>query len=69
MVTTMVELKEYYEPVRHGSWAVMHGVFTPGGDPLLYCPYCNSRDSEHMGGIEMPENWNYCPVCGVKMDL
>lgn len=55
--------------VRHGKWAVMHGVMTPGSDPLLYCPYCNSRDSEHMGGIEMPKNWNWCPVCGVKMDL
>lgn len=62
------EPAEDVAPVRHGKWAVMHGVMTPGGDPLLYCPYCNDRDSEHMGGIEMPKNWNYCPVCGIKMD-
>lgn len=56
------------EPVVHGKWETVHGVLTPGGDPLLRCPFCKSRESEHMGGIEFPIHWNFCPICGAKMD-
>lgn len=54
--------------VRHGEWEIVQGVFTPGGDPLKRCPYCKSPDSEHLDGIESRCQWNWCPVCGTKMD-
>ena len=57
------------EPVVHAHWEVVHGVLTPGGDPLLRCPRCRSRESEHLGGIECDRpHWNYCPHCGAHMD-
>ena len=57
------------EPVVHAHWEVVHGVLTPGGDPLLRCPRCKSRESEHLGGIECNRtHWNYCPHCGAHMD-
>ena len=54
--------------VRHGEWETVHGVLTPGGDPLKRCPYCKSRESEHLDGIEYPSRWMFCPICGAKMD-
>lgn len=57
------------EPVVHAHWEVVRGVLTPGGDPLLRCPRCRSRESEHLGGIECNRaHWNYCPICGAHMD-
>lgn len=55
-------------PVRHGRWEVVKGVFTPGGDPLLRCPLCKAKESEHLCGVESRVDWNYCPNCGAKMD-
>ena len=55
-------------PVRHGRWEVVKGVFTPGGDPLLRCPFCKAKESEHLCGVESRVDWNYCPNCGAKMD-
>lgn len=54
--------------VRHGEWETVKGVLTPGGDPLLRCPYCKSRESEHLCGVEHPSRWIFCPICGAKMD-
>lgn len=54
--------------VRHGRWEVVKGVFTPGGDPLLRCPFCKAKESEHLCGVESRVDWNYCPNCGAKMD-
>ena len=51
----------------HGEWEVVHGVCTPGGDPLLICPFCHGENTEHLGGIEMPKKWNYCPNCGAEL--
>lgn len=57
------------EPVVHARWEVVRGVITPGGDPLLRCPRCRSRESEHLGGIECNRaHWNCCPICGAHMD-
>ena len=56
-------------PVRHGRWEVVKGVFTPGGDPLLRCPFCMAKESEHLCGVESRVDWNYCPNCGAKMDV
>lgn len=55
-------------PVVHGRWEVVHGVLTPGGDPLLRCPICRARESEHLCGVECHTVWNYCPNCGARMD-
>ena len=54
-------------PVVHGRWEVVHGVLTPGGDPLLRCPICKARESEHLCGVECRAVWNYCPNCGAHM--
>lgn len=54
--------------VKHGEWETVHGVLTPGGDPLKRCPYCKSRESEHLDGVEHPSRWMFCPICGAKMD-
>lgn len=54
-------------PVVHGRWEVVHGVLTPGGDPLLRCPICKARESEHLCGVECRTVWNYCPNCGAHM--
>jgi hypothetical protein len=55
-------------PVVRGKWEIVPGVMTPGGDPLLQCPICRSKESHHMGGIEFPEDWDYCPKCGAKLE-
>ena len=55
------------EPVVRGEWETVHGVLTPGGDPLLRCPYCRSRESEHLCGIECSIEWDFCPKCGAKL--
>ena len=53
---------------KNGKWEVVHGVLTPGGDPLLRCSICKSRESEHLCGIECRTVWHYCPSCGAKMN-
>jgi hypothetical protein len=54
-------------PVAQSTWEVVHGVFTPGGDPLLRCPICKARESEHLCGVECRTVWHYCPVCGAHL--
>jgi hypothetical protein len=45
-----------------GQWLIVHGVFTPGGDPCWYCSNCGK--DEHLFGIECPENQhNICKNC------
>lgn len=53
--------------VWRGKWETVQGVLTPGGDPLKRCPFCKSRESEHLDGVEHPCHWNYCPTCGARM--
>lgn len=50
------------------KWERIKGVMTPGGDPLVRCPVCKSRESEHLIGIESPRHWKYCPICGERLD-
>lgn len=59
----VVEIKQS----RQGEWETVHGVLTPGGDPLKRCSICRSRESEHLDGIEYPSNWKFCPICGADM--
>jgi len=54
-------------PAKHGTWETVHGVLTPGGDPLKRCPFCRSRESEHLDGVEHYCHWNFCPTCGANM--
>ena len=61
------DVKNYSKPV-HAEWETVHGVLTPGGDPLKRCPVCKSRESEHLDGVEHPSRWQYCPICGTVMD-
>lgn len=56
---------EEKEPLK---WERIKGVMTPGGDPLVRCPVCKSRESEHLIGIESPRHWKYCPMCGERLD-
>ena len=39
---------------------------TPGGSPIMRCPFCKDRESVHLGGVE-GEHWKFCPVCGADM--
>ena len=54
--------------VKYGQWENVLGVLTPGGDPLYRCPFCKSRESEHLNGIECRTVFNYCPKCGAKLE-
>ena len=56
-------------PVVNGKWEIIKGVLTPGGDPVYVCPFCHSEESEHLGGIENPRRWYYCPVCGASLEV
>jgi len=57
--------------VVHGKWKKVDakGMLTPGGTPIVTCSVCKSPYSEHLSGVEFPEKWDYCPVCGSKMDI
>lgn len=59
--------EELSEKEYDGEWETVIGVMTPGGDPWLRCPFCKAKNSEHLGGIEMPKKWRYCPNCGKKL--
>ena len=51
-----------------GEWEILKGDFrTGGGDPLLVCPFCHSEKSIHLGGIECPIDWSFCPNCGASL--
>ena len=46
-----------------GQWLIVHGVFTPGGDPCWYCSNCGK--DQHLFGIECPKNQHsICKNCG-----
>ena len=52
-------------PVVHGRWDDS-GIYTfPSGAVAVRCTNCGCAltESEHR-----LYNWNYCPVCGAKMD-
>lgn len=50
------------------KWKSLTGSFTPGGDPAYIYPKCKSKESEHIHGIESHITWNYCPICGTKLE-
>ena len=53
------------EPVRHGRWDDSGRYTFPGGGTAVRCTECGCAltvSEYHLN------NWNYCPVCGAKMD-
>lgn len=52
-------------PVVHGRWDDSGRYTFPSGSTAVRCTNCGCALTEseyHMN------NWNYCPVCGAKMD-
>ena len=51
------------EDKKYGYWLILHGVMTPGGDPVFYCSFCGK--DEHVCGIEtMYNKHDVCRNCG-----
>ena len=52
-------------PVVHGHWDDSGRYTFPGGSTAVRCTNCGCAltvSEYHLN------NWNYCPVCGAKMD-
>lgn len=52
-------------PVVHGRWDNSGRYTFPGGSTAVRCTNCGCALTESEYRLN---NWNYCPVCGAKMD-
>lgn len=52
-------------PVVHGWWDDSGRYTFPGGSTAVRCTNCGCALTESEYRMN---NWNYCPVCGAKMD-
>ena len=52
--------------VRHGRWEDSGRYQFPSGAKAIRCSICGCALNESEYRLF---NWNYCPVCGAKMDL
>ena len=52
-------------PVVHGRWDGSGRYTFPGGSTAVRCTNCGCALTESEYRLN---NWNYCPVCGAKMD-
>ena len=52
-------------PVRHGRWDDSGRYTFPSGSTAVRCTNCGCALTESEYRLN---NWNYCPVCGAKMD-
>ena len=52
-------------PVVHGQWDDSGRYTFPGGSTAVRCTNCGCALTESEYHLN---NWNYCPVCGAKMD-
>lgn len=52
-------------PVVHGQWDDSGRYTFPGGGTAVRCTECGCALTESEYHLN---NWNYCPVCGAKMD-
>ena len=52
-------------PVRHARWDDSGRYTFPGGGTAVRCTECGCALTESEYRLN---NWNYCPVCGAKMD-
>ena len=53
------------EPVKHGRWDDSGQYTFPGGSTAVRCTECGCALTVSEFRLN---NWNYCPVCGAKMD-
>lgn len=53
-------------PVVHGRWDDSGRYTFPSGSPAVRCTECGCALTVSEFRLN---NWNYCPVCGAKMDL
>lgn len=51
--------------VRHGRWDDSGRYTFPSGSTAVRCTNCGCSLTESEYRLN---NWNYCPVCGAKMD-
>ena len=59
--------------LKTGTWVIVHGYVTPGGDPVWRCSECGK--GQHVYGIEVASygadiaehQWVACPNCGAVM--
>lgn len=54
-----------WKPVVHGRWDDSGRYTFPGGGTAVRCTECGCALTESEYHLN---NWNYCPVCGAKMD-
>lgn len=52
-------------PVVHGRWDDSGRYTFPSGSTAVRCTNCGCALTESKYHLN---NWNYCPVCGAKMD-
>ena len=52
-------------PVVHGRWDDSGRYMFPSGAAAVRCTNCGCALTESEYRLN---NWNYCPVCGAKMD-
>lgn len=52
-------------PVVHGRWDNSGRYTFPSGSTAVRCTNCGCALTESEYRLN---NWNYCPVCGAKMD-
>lgn len=52
-------------PVVHGRWDDSGRYTFPSGDTAVRCTNCGCALTKSEYRLN---NWNYCPVCGAKMD-
>ena len=52
-------------PVVHGRWDDSGRYTFPSGSTAVRCTNCGCALTESEYRLN---NWNYCPVCGAKMD-
>lgn len=52
-------------PVVHGQWDDSGRYTFPGGSTAVRCTECGCALTVSEFRLN---NWNYCPVCGTKMD-
>ena len=52
-------------PVVHGRWDDSGRYTFPGGGTAVRCTNCGCALTESEYHLN---DWNYCPVCGAKMD-
>ena len=75
-MTALTRLERAYAEIRelpaadvaevvHGQWDDSGRYIFPSGDTAVRCTECGCALTESEYRLQ---NWNYCPVCGARMD-